>query len=1570
MSDTQAMDAPANSPKCPECGTPLPTGALTGLCPACLLKLGAAADTVTDGKQPPFNPPSIAELAPLFPQLEILELVGKGGMGVVYKARQRQLDRVVALKILPPGIGDDPAFAERFTREAKALAKLNHPGIVTLYEFGSSGGEPTQTEGEQGGKGAGGSPERVGSLSPPPPFPPAASPPQSTRKEASSRLYYFLMEFVDGVNLKQLLHAGRVSPREALAIVPQICDALQFAHDQGIVHRDIKPENILLDRRGRVKVADFGLAKIVGPERDRPGGSGNESAETARESQTSTASGSAAAGTAALRELTDAGKVMGTPQYMAPEQREHPTEVDHRADIYALGVVFYQMLTGELPGKKLEPPSKKVHIDVRLDEVVLRALEKKPELRYQQASVLRTQVETIATTPPSSSGRASAQSELQGESEDQGQLTSAATRKIKLGWRPVLVRSTVVAVLVGLIVLTLAATVTSLMPPSFAAVARVKLADSKQYDPYRLQNEFWRLQSPDFLREVGGQANLQLRWRDQLYGNEQFQEGIIAARLRGAMELRPIRNTALFEIRYYSTSAGEAADIANAIAKLYCHQTGAQLVDAAVESRKPVRPNPFFNLAVGLTLGGLLGLLAGGITALLLRLKNREAESAQSFGKPNTPRPTGLRIVAGLFILIGLWSLASMLFRKDATNISIFPSALALPIGIGLLNRREWCRRFATWALAFSFIFTLIMFGWVVGKAFGLFAHFNLVAMFLGRPVDNRFGAIALFVLLVVQLIAYPWFYLTLVRSDVRAQFAAPRRGRSWVEWGLLLVIVLLTLTRVQVPVQRNWQTGIIFASPPTPPSPININFHAHANPSLGLTKTGIAAVGQTTSDFWNHYSRDITATEWKPNGALSPLMRADRSVTSAGLVVQNASGCWSTESADAMYRTYIYPLVGETATVTLTNLPAGYYDVLIYSPNGHFRLTAGAVDYGEKTCIDPSASGAPTWQEGRQYVQFRSVAAAAGQDVVISVLRNADGYAIIAGLQIIRTDQRMSPPIGTATAGGRVETWTDHLRLNQAIGLGASGSASAGDDQFRYKIVFDENSVALTVSYRKENDAEYRVMLEEQNSHRRPLAEDGLASMGRFENGYQIVEEKKMLSRDEFERIAALILQKRTEHQSGDSLAFGPVIERELLLSDAKKALLNLATGEYVPVPKDLPWEADIARQTETLGNWLEEVKQVDVMAAVDRDFPRLGLCHVALRGVSDAAWDQPARLDDEALRFLQTWSADPERVSTLVPGKLPTTFAFRTRTQTAGLLQIVGLTDDLTVTAHPRGVKIRYKLVHNAGQEATVGRKSVNPTVKLLAIEDRSKPGFMMWQPDGSAVPDTFRSVLTNRWGGSSPGVFWFSMLVSNAPDQSLIESWSAKIARNESGRFSGRMEKSSALGGTLVRFPGSGFSRKTSTNVRFGFAVRPWRTLLVWEGKPLKLVQNNWPGADSIDEIYIEEFEPREIRGFDPYGRLTNFTTKTNTGSTIQINLPASKRSNGVWILEVTDQRGRKQILRLYSPVTNAAGDWTGGTVWNVDVLPDYIRTIELKGHFLDEDYDWTDFGEVPLQAVSPK
>ncbi len=321
------------SPNCPHCGTPLPAGAPGGLCPRCLMALNLKTETVftddTPAAQPPLPP---AALAPHFPQLEILECLGRGGMGVVYKARQKTLNRFVALKLLAPERVHDAKFADRFTREAQALAALNHPNIVTIHDFGQAGG-----------------------------------------------FYYLLMEYVDGVNLRQLLRTRKFTPEEALAIVPPLCDALQFAHERGIVHRDIKPENLLLDKTGRVKVADFGIAKMLGS----ANGHGPAAEPTAPDNATQNA--------------------LGTPGYSAPEQKTDPQRVDSRADIYSLGVVFYEMLTGELPGQRIEPPSRKVQIDVRLDQVVLRALEQTPELRFQQASEVKTCVETITATPESRS---------------------------------------------------------------------------------------------------------------------------------------------------------------------------------------------------------------------------------------------------------------------------------------------------------------------------------------------------------------------------------------------------------------------------------------------------------------------------------------------------------------------------------------------------------------------------------------------------------------------------------------------------------------------------------------------------------------------------------------------------------------------------------------------------------------------------------------------------------------------------------------------------------------------------------------------------------------------------------------------------------------------------------------------------------------------------------------------------------------------------------------------------------------------------------------------------------------
>ena len=310
---------------CPRCGARITAQAPEGLCPRCVAEVNLLGESVFTNPAAAEQAPSIEELAPHFPQLEVLEYLGRGGMGVVYKARQRTLGRVVALKLLAPERVADAKFAARFAQEAKALAALSHPNIVTIYDFGQAGG-----------------------------------------------FYYLLMEYVDGVNLRQAMKAGRFTPEQALSIVPPVCEGLQYAHDHGVVHRDIKPENLLLDREGRVKIADFGIAKMLGD--DAPGVSPAES------------------------------QPAGTPQYMAPEQRLGPDGAGNRSDIYSLGVVLYEMLTGELPAASgMQPPSRRIRVDVRIDEIVLRALETKPELRYATAADFREQVEGVVHATSSGS---------------------------------------------------------------------------------------------------------------------------------------------------------------------------------------------------------------------------------------------------------------------------------------------------------------------------------------------------------------------------------------------------------------------------------------------------------------------------------------------------------------------------------------------------------------------------------------------------------------------------------------------------------------------------------------------------------------------------------------------------------------------------------------------------------------------------------------------------------------------------------------------------------------------------------------------------------------------------------------------------------------------------------------------------------------------------------------------------------------------------------------------------------------------------------------------------------------
>jgi predicted Ser/Thr protein kinase len=249
--------------------------------------------------------------------------IGRGGMGIVFSGIQESLNRRVAVKVLPLEMSQDRQFVGRFEREAKSLANLSHANIVGVIDKGIDRGH-----------------------------------------------YYFVMEYVEGVSLRDLMDRGEMTPEKALALVPPLCDALEYAHAQGVIHRDIKPGNILINDKGVIKIADFGLARIVRGDRKEDG-------------------------------LTRTNLVMGTPDYMAPEQRENPKSVDHRADIYSLGVVIYEMLTGSLPLGRFDPPSRSVgnniQLDVRLDEVVLRTLEKDRERRFQRASDVASAITGIGS---------------------------------------------------------------------------------------------------------------------------------------------------------------------------------------------------------------------------------------------------------------------------------------------------------------------------------------------------------------------------------------------------------------------------------------------------------------------------------------------------------------------------------------------------------------------------------------------------------------------------------------------------------------------------------------------------------------------------------------------------------------------------------------------------------------------------------------------------------------------------------------------------------------------------------------------------------------------------------------------------------------------------------------------------------------------------------------------------------------------------------------------------------------------------------------------------------------------
>jgi len=317
----------ADTTTCITCGTPITAEVLGGKCPTCLKKVALAELTLHDdtalmphrAATPPvtaWEPPSVEEMTALLPAgaYTVESMIGRGGMGAVYRGVQLSLKRAVAIKLMRQDQGE--AFRERFLREAHTLARLSHPGIVNVIDCG----------------------------------------------EAGSDLLYIIMEFVDGADLLDVIRSGGLTQERALQILPQICEALQFAHDHGIVHRDIKPSNILLTRDGRVKVADFGLAKALDPD-------------------------------SSLQ--TQSGAGLGTPDYAAPEQFTPGAEVDHRADIYALGVMIYQMITGKLPRGAWKPPSQSGIAHPQWDVIVRHAMQPRPEDRYTSVSEMRGEVEKI-----------------------------------------------------------------------------------------------------------------------------------------------------------------------------------------------------------------------------------------------------------------------------------------------------------------------------------------------------------------------------------------------------------------------------------------------------------------------------------------------------------------------------------------------------------------------------------------------------------------------------------------------------------------------------------------------------------------------------------------------------------------------------------------------------------------------------------------------------------------------------------------------------------------------------------------------------------------------------------------------------------------------------------------------------------------------------------------------------------------------------------------------------------------------------------------------------------------------
>lgn len=270
------------------------------------------ADDTPHAHPLPFDVPTVEEMNALLPQYEFRKLAAFGGMGAVYRAQQASLDRPVAVKILPPAFGKEAEFADRFKTEARAMAKLNHTNIVTVYDFGIT------REGH----------------------------------------FYLVMEWVEGHTLHELVQKGSIPLRKVANYVMQLSDALHFAHSHKILHRDVKPGNIMVNEEDRVKVADFGLARpMTGEAEENP---------------------------------------FGTPDYAAPEIMDK-RGVDQRADIFAAGVVLYELLTGRVPATPRRSVTEYSPVHKRWDEIIAKATDPDPDKRYPDALEFRAHIAAALT---------------------------------------------------------------------------------------------------------------------------------------------------------------------------------------------------------------------------------------------------------------------------------------------------------------------------------------------------------------------------------------------------------------------------------------------------------------------------------------------------------------------------------------------------------------------------------------------------------------------------------------------------------------------------------------------------------------------------------------------------------------------------------------------------------------------------------------------------------------------------------------------------------------------------------------------------------------------------------------------------------------------------------------------------------------------------------------------------------------------------------------------------------------------------------------------------------------------